>query len=550
MEYFEVALAHSGETVEVDEYTTLLDLSKKYQKQFKSKILVARIDNTIVELGNKIKGPCVVEFLDVTSSFGFGAYQRSTSLLMLAAIRDVLGEQTITWVEHTINKNYYCQIRNCDITDQLLIEIENRMHEIVAEDLKIERITLPLDGANIIFKKYGLENRIKALKYVKSSNISMYKIGDFYDYIHGPMVPSTSYIKIFKLTKTDDGFLLQFVSPADPSNLNEPKMYPKLAQVFNEYTNWSRILKVDTVGSLNDFICNDKSRDIIWISEGLHEKKISDIADSVAEQKKRLIMIAGPSSSGKTTFAKRLCIQLRVNGLRPSVISLDDYYKNREDIPKEPDGSRNFERLETIDVEQFNNDLLALLSGETVQIPSFNFLTGKREYRGNFIKLETDDVLVIEGIHGINEKLTPKIPREEKFKIYISALTQLNIDEHNRIATTDTRLLRRIVRDHHFRGFSASSTIRMWPTVLTGEEMNIFPYQEEADAIFNSALVYELGVLKPFAEPILFQVDKLSPEYIEAKRLLKFLDSFLTIVPSEIPANSLLREFIGGSCFK
>jgi uridine kinase len=306
---------------------------------------------------------------------------------------------------------------------------------------------------------------------------------------------------------------------------------------------------VDTVGSLNDEVCNGNARDIIWTAEGLHEKKIADIADKIADKNRRLVMIAGPSSSGKTTFSKRLCIQLKVSGLKPHVISLDDYYKNRMDIPLEADGSRNFEVLESLDVKQFNEDLQSLLEGKTVSMPTYNFMTGMREYKGNSITLGDNEVLVIEGIHGINERLTPDIDRSDKFKVYISALTQLNLDEHNRISTTDTRMIRRIVRDNLFRGFDAKNTIDIWPKVLTGEEMNIFPYQEEADVMFNSALVYELSVLKPFVEPALFGIASTDKEYPEARRIINFLNNFITISPSDIPPNSLIREFIGGSCF-
>jgi uridine kinase len=363
------------------------------------------------------------------------------------------------------------------------------------------------------------------------------------------MVPNTSYLKVFKLMPFNDGFILQFEAPERVGQLNEAKVYPKWAQVFDEYSKWSRIIGVETVGSLNESVCRGESRDIIWTAEGLHEKKIADIADKIANKGRRLVMIAGPSSSGKTTFAKRLCIQLKVAGLKPYSISLDDYYRNRDDIEPEPDGTRNFERLEALDVKLFNEDLQNLLEGKTVQLPTFNFLTGRREYKGNHISLGEGEVLVIEGIHGINEKLTPTIDRSDKFKVYISALTQLNLDEHNRISTTDTRMIRRIVRDNQFRGFDAKSTIDIWPTVLTGEEMNIFPYQEEADAMFNSALVYELSVLKSFVEPALFGIDKNEREYSEAKRLLNFLNNFITISPSDIPTNSIMREFIGGSCF-
>lgn len=549
MDKFKVFVTNASKEVEVDEMTSLRDLSKDFDKYLKGDILTARVNNDIKDINTKISSDCTVEFYDITSGYGFAAYQRSVSLLMFAAANEVLGGSANVWVEHTINRNYYCEIRGEKPSEELLSEIENKMRDMVEAAYDIEKIILPIDEGRAVFQKYGLKNALKTLRYVKSNTITVYRLGKFYDYLYGVMVPNTSYLKTFKLVPFEEGFILQFASPEEPGKLNEAKIYPKLAQVFDEYTKWSRIIGVDTIGSLNESVCRGETKDIIWTAEGLHEKKIADIADKVANKNRRLVMIAGPSSSGKTTFSKRLCIQLKVAGLKPYVISLDDYYRNRDDIEPEPDGTRNFEKLEALDVKLFNEDLQNLLEGKTVQLPAFNFLTGRREYKGNSISLGEGEVLVVEGIHGINERLTPDIDRCDKFKIYISALTQLNLDEHNRISTTDTRMIRRIVRDNLFRGFNAKSTIDIWPTVLTGEEMNIFPYQEEADAMFNSALVYELSVLKPFVEPALFGIDKNEREFSETRRLLNFLSNFITISPSDIPSNSILREFIGGSCF-
>jgi uridine kinase len=549
MEKFKVFVTNVSKEIEVDATMTLEEVSKSFGSCMKGDILTASVNNSLLDLGTKIKSDCTVEFYDITSKYGFTTYQRSVSLLMLAAANDVLGADAQIWVQHTINQNYYCELHGAELTDELLEKIENRMKELVKAAYDIERITLPTDEAKEIFRKYGLKNALKTLKYVKSSTVAVYKLGKFYDYLYGVMVPNTSYLKVFKLTRFNEGFILQFASVDKPDTLNEARNYPKLAQVFDECTKWSRILEVDTVGSLNDKVCRGEVKDIIWTAEGLHEKKIADIADRIAKKNRRLIMIAGPSSSGKTTFAKRLCIQLKVAGLKPYAISLDDYYRNRADIEVEADGTRNFEKLEALDVKLFNEDLQRLLEGKTVQMPTYNFFTGNREYKGNSITLGKGEVLVVEGIHGINEKLTPDIGKDDKFKVYISALTQLNLDEHNRVSTTDTRLIRRIVRDSFFRGFDAKSTIDIWPKVLKGEELNIFPYQEEADVMFNSALVYELSVLKPFIEPALFGIDKTDREYSEASRLLNFLNNFVTISPSDIPTNSIIREFIGGSCF-
>lgn len=547
MEKFKVFVTNASKEIEVDELTTLRDISKSCKEYMRGTVLTAKVNNDIKDLNTKISGDCTVEFCDITSSYGFATYQRSVSFLMFAAFNEIMSGNGRIWVEHTINRNYFCRLAGAELTEELLTRLEDKMREMADSAYDIEKILLPIDEGRAIFQKYGLTNALKTLRFVKSANISIYKLGRYYDYLYGTIVPNTSYLKIFKLKPFSDGFILQFES--EPGKLNEARVYPKLAQVFDEYTKWSRIINVDTVGSLNESVSRGETKDIIWTAEGLHEKKIADIADKIAGKGRRLVMIAGPSSSGKTTFSKRLCIQLKVAGLKPYVISLDDYYLNRDQIKLEPDGTRNFERLETLDVKLFNEDLQKLLEGKTVQLPTFNFLTGMREYKGNSVSLGGGEVLVIEGIHGINERLTPDIDRCDKFKVYISALTQLNLDEHNRISTTDTRMLRRIVRDNHFRGFSAKSTIDIWPTVLTGEEMNIFPYQEEADAMFNSALVYELSVLKLFAEPVLFGIDKSEKEYLEARRLLNFLNNFIPISPSDIPPNSILREFIGGSCF-
>ena len=549
MESYKVYVINAQKEVTVDERTTLLDLSKDYVSYMKSDILMACVDNEIKDLGTKIGSDCAVEFFDITSKLGYEVYQRSVSLLMFAAANELYGDKIEIWVEHTINKNYYCEMLGMEPTEEVLKKIENKMHDMVQADYDIERLILGIDEGRDIFGRYSRESTLKTLRFVKANNITIYKLGKFYDYLYGVMVPSTSCLKIFKLTKFNDGFMLRFEVPEKPGTLNEEEPYPKLAHVFEECTKWSRILGVDTVGSLNESICRGEAKEIIWTAEALHEKKIAYIADRIAQKGKRLVMIAGPSSSGKTTFSKRLCIQLKAVGLKPHVISLDDYYLNRDEMQPDENGVYNFECLESLDVKLFNEDLKKLLSGERVNLPTFNFVTGRREYKGRGIALVDGEVLVIEGIHGINERLTPDIDRSEKFKIYISALTQLNLDEHNRISTTDTRMIRRIVRDNLFRGTDAKGTIDMWPTVLEGEEMNIFPYQEEADVMFNSALVYELSVLKTFVEPVLFKIDKSEREYTQARRLLNFLNNFVAINPSDIPSNSLLREFIGGSCF-
>ncbi len=551
MDKFEVNIVNNKSTDVIEGQTTLFELSKKHQKLLKGKILLAKVDGMERPLYTVINKPCSIEFMDITYREGYRAYQRSCSFVMLAAFNNILGSSKDVWVEHTIDNNYFCSIDGIKVTKELIKKLEDKMDELIEADYSFEKFYVSVDEGIKIFKKYGMERRVRSLKYITGSNITIYRLNDYYDYLYGEMVPSTSYVKIYGLKIVEGGFILRFESAEHIGKAKEPKLYPKLATVFNDFTKWSKIHGVDTVSSLNDIVSSGRKsvQELIWLSEGLHENNMAKIAGEVKNKGKRLIMIAGPSSSSKTTFARRLCIQLRVMGLRPHIISLDNYYKNRMEIPVEADGTRNFECLESLNVEQFNDHLLRMLAGEKVEVPEYNFYTGCQELNGNYMKLEKDDVIVIEGIHGINEKLTPKIPREDKFKIYISCLTQLNIDEHNRISTTDTRLLRRLVRDYNFRGFDARTTINMWPKVMAGEEQNIFPYQEEADAMFNTSLDYELAVLKPYAESVLYEVDRSEACYSEAKRLIQLLDCFLTISPNDIPPNSLLREFIGGSCF-
>lgn len=538
--------------INVEKGTLLREIAEKYQADFKYPILAAEVNNQLQELHYKVISDCTVKFLDITSQNGFRIYQRSVVFLMIYATKEILGKQTRVVVEHSISKNYYCQIIEKDfkITAELLAKIEEKMHETAGKNLPLEKFSIVIDEGIKLSKEFGLLDKVSFLKYRRTANVNFYKLDWFYDYFYGQMAPNTGCLTKFKLVLDNNGFMLLFPSSSNPDVLSEHKHLKKITQVFNESNKWARILKTDTVGALNDKICAGERGNIIRISEGFHEKKLANIADLIYLQNKNVVLIAGPSSSGKTTFAERLCIQLRVTGLQPHVISLDNYYVNREFTPRDEFGEYDFESLEAIDIVQFNKDLSELLDGKTVQIPHFNFISGKREYKGRFLKLEENDVLVIEGIHGLNEKLTYNIPRENKFKIFISALTQLNIDDHNRIPTTDTRLIRRMVRDSQFRGFDAKRTIGMWESVTRGEQKYIFPFQEDADAIFNSALLYELCVLKQFAEPLLFNIDKSEPEFTEAKRLVKFLDCFIGIPSDEIPNNSILREFIGGSCFR
>ncbi len=425
------------------------------------------------------------------------------------------------------------------------------MLEIVKADEPFYKEAVPKKEAKAIFEKFNMQSKIHLLDYREHDTINLYTCGWLQNYFYGYMVPSTGYLEVFDLLPYDDGVILRHPNKAHPFDLPEFEEHPKLAQIFKEAERWGEIAEVDYVAKLNDCIKHGKHFNVIKIAEALHEKKVAQVADMISESGRRLVLIAGPSSSGKTTFANRLMIQLQVNGLRPVTVSTDDYFVDRTKTPVDEDGNYDFESVDAVDTVQFNIDLGKLLAGEEVELPTFNFQKGEREYTGHKMKIRKDQPIIIEGIHGLNEKLTAAISKKDKFKIYISALTQLNIDDHNRIPTTDIRLLRRIVRDNRYRGHNAQRTIDMWPSVRRGEGRNIFPFQEDADVMFNSALVYELAVLKKHAEPLLEAIEDNEPESVEAKRLLKFLSYFESIENDNlIPYSSILKEFIGGSGFR
>ena len=433
---------------------------------------------------------------------------------------------------------------------KLIADVKARMDEVVKENIPFEKKSIPLDEAIALFSERGFKDKERLFKYRRSSTINVYRLGKYVDYFYGCMAPSTGYIEWFDLIPYDEGFVLTIPNEKDPKVVKPFDERRHLFETLKASTELGEKLNVSTVGELNDAISNGEINDLILVQEALQERRISEIAQDIINRGTvKFILIAGPSSSGKTSFSHRLSIQLRTYGLTPHPIAMDDYYVNRVDTPKDKDGNYDFECLEAIDVKQFNGDMNKLLAGERVELPHYNFKTGKREYNGHFLQLDKDDILVIEGIHGLNDRMSEFIPGDSKYKIYISALTSINIDEHNRIPTTDGRLFRRMVRDARTRGTSAQNTIRMWPSVRRGEEENIFPFQENADAMFNSILLYELAAFKTYAEPLLFQITKDSPEYYEAKRLLKFLEYFVALDPKIVPINSLCREFIGGSIF-
>ncbi len=528
-------------------------IAEQYQNECTSQIALVEINGKIQELMKRVSRDCELKFITYENDIGHKTYVRSAIMLMMKAIKDVAGMEMAvnTKVEFTIGPGYYCAFRGGMKMDAATIEkVKDRMGELADMDLLVTKKSYPAEEAVTLFRELGMKDKVSLFRYRRSSNINVYCMGDYYDYYYGYMLPSTGYIRCFDLFPYEDGMILLLPEKEDPEKL--PTFVPKkkLFQTLMMTSDWNREMGIDTVGDLNDQICQGNISDMILVQEALQERRIGEIARDIARREGvKFVMIAGPSSSGKTSFSHRLSIQLRTYGLKPHPIGLDNYYLNHDKTPLDDEGKPDYECLEALDVEQFNTDMSRLLQGESVELPSFNFKTGKREYRGKITTLGPDDILVIEGIHGLNEKMSYTLPAESKFKIYISALTCLNVDEHNRIPTTDGRLLRRMVRDARTRGTTADKTIAMWPSVRRGEEKYIFPFQEDADAMFNSAMTYELSVIKQYAEPLLFNIRKGEPGYHEAKRLLKFLNYFLGVSSEELPKNSLCREFVGGSCF-
>lgn len=541
-------------TKEYEEGTSFFEIAGEHQSEYDSDIVLVLKNGKLCELFKKVTSDCEIQLLTTKTAPGIEAYKRSATLIMLKAFYDVAGKKNVEkiCVQYSLSKGYYCTVKgNVTLNKDLLGRVKAKMYEIVGENLPINKRSISTTSAVHLFRRHKMYDKEKLFKYRRASKVNIYSLKGFEDYFYGYMVPMSGYIKHFDLYLYDEGFVLQLPVKENPNEV--PKFQPqeKLFQVLKESEKWSEMLEIDTVGALNEQISNGNIKDIILVAEALQEKKIAEIATEIAENpSNKFIMIAGPSSSGKTSFSHRLSIQLRANGRKPYPIAVDDYFIDREFTPRDENGDYNFETLEAIDVEQFNKDMVALSNGEKVSMPTYNFITGKREYKGKYLQLGRDDILVIEGIHGLNDKLSYALPRESKFKIYISALTQLNVDEHNRIPTTDGRLIRRMVRDARTRGISAMETINRWQSVRNGEESYIFPFQEEADVMFNSALIYELSVLKQYVEPLLFGIPKEAPEYVEANRLLKFLDYFLGVNTEDIPNNSLIREFVGGSCFR
>ena len=534
--------------------TTYLQIAQAYQQHYKDDIVLVLVDGKLQELYKKVSKDCQISFVTTADDAGNKTYKRGVSFLLVKSIYDVYGRDKIkkVWIRFSMDKGFYCTVDGTvTVNQEFLDRVNTRMRELVELNLPIDKKTVHTDDAIELFKNYGMDEKERLFNYRRVSSVNIYSINGFEDYYYGYMVPSTGYLKYFALHLYGDGFVLQMPEAENSKIVPEFRPKDKLFKVLKESTERATRTGIDTIGDLNEYITKRNPLEQILVQEAFQEKKIAEIAEQIAsDPAKKFVLIAGPSSSGKTTFSQRLSIQLRVNGLIPHPIAVDNYFVNREATPLDEDGKPNYECLGAVDVEKLNQDLTDLMEGKTVEIPSFNFKTGKREYKGNFKTLGNNDILVIEGIHCLNDELTYKLPKENKFKIYISALTSINIDEHNRIPSTDGRLLRRMVRDARTRGTSAKNTIAMWKSVRRGEEENIFPYQEDADVMFNSALLYELAVIKHYAEPVLFGIEKDCEEYVEAKRLLKFLDYFVGIGSEDIPKNSLLREFIGGGCFE
>ncbi|MCI8637250.1 MAG: nucleoside kinase [Clostridia bacterium] len=543
-------IQYKDKVIEADKGTAIQDLLKEEIETSKYYVIGAVFNNQYVNLSYKIEQDGEIKLIDISSKEGTKIYRRTIIYILGKAIEKVCPNGKVM-VNYQLPNSMFCEIDNQEITEELIKNLNNEMHKIVESDLPIKQVVMTREQAEKFYQENDISKGRLQLDAKSNSEIYMYYCEDYYNYCYGTIANRTGTTKVFEIMKYHDGFLVRYPSSDKPEELQKMIESKKLAWALEEYDDIHKILEVNTVYKLNKCIEEDSIKDVIMLDEALHEKKIANIADEIAKNRNvKIVLIAGPSSSGKTTFAQRLGLQLRINRIKPVTISVDNYFVERKDTPRDENGEYNFECIEAIDLELFNEHLTKLLNGEEVEIPEFDFLEGTKRYNGKKLKLESDEVLVIEGIHCLNDKLTSKIAKEQKYKIYISALTVLNMDRYNRISTTDTRLVRRIVRDNQFRGYSAKQTIATWHKVNNGEEKNIFPYQEEANSIFNTSLIYELGVLKGVVMPLLEEIKPEEPEYAEATRLINMLKYFETITPEYVPTNSLLKEFLGGGNFK
>lgn len=542
-----------GEVLELSlkECVSIEELYQKYKKDLQYTVLAAKVNNKVEELTYKIQEDCKIEFLDIRDQSASLIYQNSIILLYLKAVEDVLGNVEVE-IQNAINQGLYTQIKLAEAPNAKVVSsIYKRMKEMVKENIPFVKEELSKEDAIRRFEEMGCpEKKYLLMENPGTKKVPFYSLLGYKNFFYGLMVPSTKYIDKFEVRKYKRGILLRFPQAFSPDKVPPYEDEKMLYKTFGEQTRWGRLMGIDYVSDLSQKIDEGKFKDLIQLSEALHERRIVEIADMITKQKKRIVLIAGPSSSGKTTFAQRLCIQLRVNGLDPLYMGTDDYFVEREETPLDEYGEKNYEDLGAVDIDLFNSNMADLLEGKTVDLPSFDFITGKKQYGKRILSIKSNQLIVIEGIHALNEALTSQISKDDKFKIYISPLTQLNIDSHNRVVTTDHRMLRRMVRDYKYRGHTAQSTIASWPKVRAGEDKNIFPFSNEADVIFNSSHLYEICVLKKYAEPLLEEIEPSEPEYADARRLLNFLRYFKTVENDSIIANnSILREFIGGSIF-
>lgn len=538
---------------EYEDGTTIYEIAKDFKNYYDNDIILAVCNDKLCELSRVLTDNSKIRFITTANHVGNECYRRSVTFMMLKAFYKIADKSSFDKIsiEYSVSKGFYCKvIGNIQINKTFLSKLKKEMDALVKRDILITKETVSTTKAIQKFKRYGMEDKVRLLRYRRASSVNVYKMEGFEDYFYGYMAYSTGILKYYELIPYDEGFVLQLPVRSEPKKVPEFLPNNKVAMALKESAKWAEMLGVSTIGQVNDKITDGTINNIMMVQEALQEKNIADIASDIASRKDvKIVMIAGPSSSGKTSFCHRLSIQLMAQGLKPHPISTDNYFVNREDTPIDADGKPDYEVLETVDVELFNRQMSELLEGKRVELPQFDFVDGKREYKGDFLQLGPDDVLVIEGIHCLNDKMSYNLPNENKYRICVSALTSLNVDEHNRISTSDLRLLRRIVRDVRTRGASAETTIEMWKRVRRGEEKYIFPFQDSADAVFNSAMVYELSVIKVYAEPALFSVPEGTDEYLEAKRLLKFLDYVLALPKEHVPSNSILSEFVGGSVF-
>ena len=552
--FVEVICRNTGARLQAEVGTPLLDLARQTGVEGRYPVLAAFVNNRIKELNYRVMRPVTVEFIDITSFEGYRVYQRTISFILQKAVWDLFPGRKF-YIRHSLGNGFYCEFGDGFKLDEEQIEaLRRHMGEIIARRYPITRRTMLTEEVNGIYRRFGFDDKVALLNTRPRLYSDLYQLDDMVGFFYGALTPDTGYIHLFDIRPYYNGFYIAVPRRTEPEKLDRQVHLDKMFDVFHEYQMWVRIMGVPTVGHLNAKVLGGDASELIKVAEAFHEKQIANLADRIAHANDtngtRMVLISGPSSSGKTTFSKRLGIQLRILGLDPVLISLDDYFVDREHTPKDENGEYDYEALEAIDLDLLNNDLRRLFAGESVEVPRYDFITGTRQWHDNPLQLGEHSIIIMEGIHGLNPSLTPSIARDRKFCIYVSCLTSVSMDNLSRISTTDNRLLRRITRDYYTRGNNALSTLQRWPSVRRGEEKHIFPYQENADAIFNSSLFYEISVLRPKVEPILREVPDTHPEYAETKRLLKFLDNFVPIDPAEIPPTSILREFIGGSSFR